>query len=138
MIFFGLSLKTSSYGLVIWTSKSPRWFLGIDLKTKRATICRLCHKTDRRATACNTRRDLATCFMWKQVRLGFPCLASRLAEVRRRLVHVTPLWRLHRNEVEDGRVNAMDCVGLCYPCFVVFFVLGNRGIVVFLVFYFDL
>jgi hypothetical protein len=32
--FFGLGLKTDSFGLVIWASKSPRRFLGLDLKTK--------------------------------------------------------------------------------------------------------
>jgi hypothetical protein len=32
--FFGLGLKTGSYGLVIWASKSPRWFLGLGLKIK--------------------------------------------------------------------------------------------------------
>jgi hypothetical protein len=32
--FPGLSLKTGSSGLVIWASKSPRWFLGLGLKTK--------------------------------------------------------------------------------------------------------
>jgi hypothetical protein len=31
--FLGLGLKTGTYGLVIWTSKSPRHFLGLDLKT---------------------------------------------------------------------------------------------------------
>jgi hypothetical protein len=31
--FLGLGLKTGTYGLVIWTSKSPRRFLGLDLKT---------------------------------------------------------------------------------------------------------
>jgi hypothetical protein len=31
--FPDLSLKTGSSGLVIWASKSPRWFLGLDLKT---------------------------------------------------------------------------------------------------------
>jgi hypothetical protein len=29
----GLSLKTYNYDLVIWASKSPRWFLGLGLKT---------------------------------------------------------------------------------------------------------
>jgi hypothetical protein len=33
---------------------------------------------------------------------------------------------LHRDQVEDGRVDAMDYVGPCYPCFVVFFVLCLR------------
>jgi hypothetical protein len=45
--FSGLGLKTGSSGLVIWVSKSPRRFLGLELKTKWASVCRLCHKTDR-------------------------------------------------------------------------------------------
>jgi hypothetical protein len=45
-------------------------FLGLDLKTKQGTVCRLQHKTNRRATAWDTRQDLATCFTWKQVKLG--------------------------------------------------------------------
>jgi hypothetical protein len=44
--FPGLVLKTGSYGLVIWGSKSPRRFLGLGIKTKRAMVCQLCHKTD--------------------------------------------------------------------------------------------
>jgi hypothetical protein len=44
----GLDLKTNSYGLVISVSKSPRRFLGLGLKTKRATVCQLRHKTDGR------------------------------------------------------------------------------------------
>jgi hypothetical protein len=44
--FPGLGLKTGSSGLVIWSSKSPRQFLGLCLKTKWASICRLRHKTD--------------------------------------------------------------------------------------------
>jgi hypothetical protein len=61
--FPGLSLKIGSYGLVIWISKSPRRFLGLGLKTKQASVCRLRHKTDERRTAWDTRRDLATCFV---------------------------------------------------------------------------
>jgi hypothetical protein len=37
----GLGLKTSSFGLVIWASKSPRRFLNLNLKTKWASVCRL-------------------------------------------------------------------------------------------------
>jgi hypothetical protein len=44
--FPGLGLKTGSSGLVIWASKSPRRFLGLGLKTKWASVCRLRHKTD--------------------------------------------------------------------------------------------
>jgi hypothetical protein len=44
--FPGLGLKTDSSGLVIWTLKSPRWFLVLGLKIKQTLICRLRHKTD--------------------------------------------------------------------------------------------
>jgi hypothetical protein len=47
------------------------------------------------------------------------------------MVHVASSWRLHGGQVEDGRVNAMGCVKPYYPCFVVFYVLGPRGILVF-------
>jgi hypothetical protein len=74
--FLGSGLKPNSYGLMIWAAKSPWWFLGLDLKTKWATICRLCHKTDKRMKiARDTRRDLVTYFAWKQVGLGFLSLA---------------------------------------------------------------
>jgi hypothetical protein len=65
--FLGLDLKTGSSGLVIWASKSPRPFLSLSLKTKHALVCRLRHKTDRGRSARDTRRDLAACFVWKQV-----------------------------------------------------------------------
>jgi hypothetical protein len=63
--FSDLGLKTGSSGLVILASKSPRRFLGLDLKIKQASVCRLRH----------TRRDLAAYLMWKQVWLEFPSLA---------------------------------------------------------------
>jgi hypothetical protein len=44
--FPSLGLKTGSSGLVIWASKSLRRFLGLGLKTKWASVCQLCHKTD--------------------------------------------------------------------------------------------
>jgi hypothetical protein len=44
--FPGLDLKTDSSGLIIWASKSPRQFLGLILKTKQTSVCRLRHKTD--------------------------------------------------------------------------------------------
>jgi hypothetical protein len=60
--FPGLCLKTGSYGLVIWASKSSRRFLGLSLKTKRASVCRLRHKTDGGRSARDTHQDLAACF----------------------------------------------------------------------------
>jgi hypothetical protein len=73
--FTGLGLKTGSSGLVIWASKSPRRFLGLGLKTKQASVCRLCHKTNGGRSPWDMRRDLAACLAWKQVWLGFPSLA---------------------------------------------------------------
>ncbi len=73
--FPGLGLKTGSSGLVIWVSKSPRRFLGLGLKTKWASVCRLRHKTDGGRSARDTRRDLAACLVSKQVWIGFPSLA---------------------------------------------------------------
>jgi hypothetical protein len=128
--FPSLGLKTGSYGLEIWASKSPQRFLDLGLKTKQATIYRLCHKTDGSSTAWGTRRDLADYFAWKQVGLGFFSLASRLMETRWRVVHVAPSWRLHQSQVEDGRIDAMGCVGLYYHCYVIFFLLYPRVIVI--------
>jgi hypothetical protein len=59
--FLGLGHKTDSYDLVIWASKSPRRFLDLCLNTKQTLVCRLRHKTDERAMAWDTCRDLAAC-----------------------------------------------------------------------------
>jgi hypothetical protein len=72
--FLGLVLKIGSSGLVIWASKSSRRFLGLGLKTKQASVCRLRHKIDRGRSAWDTCRDLVACLAWKQVCLGFPSL----------------------------------------------------------------
>jgi hypothetical protein len=73
--FLGLSLKTGSSDLVIWALKSPRLFLGLGLKTKWASVCRLRHKTNGGRSAWDTCRNLAAYLVWKQVWLGFPSLA---------------------------------------------------------------
>jgi hypothetical protein len=73
--FSSLGLKTGNSDLVIWASKSPRRFLGLDLKIKWALVCRLRHKTDGERSARDTHRDLVACFTWKQVWLEFPSLA---------------------------------------------------------------
>jgi hypothetical protein len=63
--FPGLGLKTGSSSLVIWASKSPRRFLGLCLKTKHVSVCRLRHITDGGRSARDTHRDLAACLVWK-------------------------------------------------------------------------
>jgi hypothetical protein len=72
--FPGLGIKTGSFDLVIWVSKSPRRFLGLGIKTKWASVCQFRHKTDGVRSMRDTRRDLAACFTWKQVWLAFPSL----------------------------------------------------------------
>jgi hypothetical protein len=47
------------------------------------------------------------------------------------MVHVVSSWRLCQVEAEDGRVDATGCIEPFYPNFVVFIVLGPRGILVF-------
>jgi hypothetical protein len=73
--FPGMGLKTGSSGLVIWASKSSRWFLSLGLKTKQASVYRLRHKTNGGRSTRDTHRDLVACFVWNQVWLGFPNLA---------------------------------------------------------------
>jgi hypothetical protein len=60
--FSSLGLKTGNSGLVIWASKSLQWFLGLGLKTKRASICQLRHKTDGWRLAQDMCQYLAVCF----------------------------------------------------------------------------
>jgi hypothetical protein len=44
--YSSLGLKTGSSGLVIFASKSSRRFLGLGIKTKQTSVCRLRHKTN--------------------------------------------------------------------------------------------
>jgi hypothetical protein len=97
----GLASKSVMDFLVEPQNHGGGGFPGLGLKTKWAMVCRLRYKIDRRAMTWDTRRDLVACFAWKQVRLGFPSLASRLMEARRRVVHMAPSCRLRRDQVED-------------------------------------
>jgi hypothetical protein len=47
------------------------------------------------------------------------------------MVHVASSWRLRRDQVKDGRVDVMGCIGPFYPNFAIFYVLGPRGILSF-------
>jgi hypothetical protein len=78
-----------------------------------------------------TRRDLVDCFVWKQVGLGFPRLASILAEMRRRVVHVAQSRKSREDQVEDGQINARGCIGPFYSTLIVFIVLVHRDSLVF-------
>jgi hypothetical protein len=56
--------------------------------------------------------------------------ASKLTEVRRRMMHTAPSGMLRRDEAENGRIDVMNYVGLCYPYFIIFIVLDPMNIVV--------
>jgi hypothetical protein len=45
---------------------------------------------------------------------------------RARMMHVASSRRSHGDEAEDGWVDAIGCIGLFYPKFVIFFVLGHK------------
>jgi hypothetical protein len=47
------------------------------------------------------------------------------------MVHMASSWMLCGDEAEDGRVDAIGCIGIFYPNFAIFNVLGPRGILVF-------
>jgi hypothetical protein len=38
---------------------------------------------------------------------------------------------VRRDQVEDGQIDVIGCVGPCYPYFTIFYVLATRSIVVF-------
>jgi hypothetical protein len=42
----GFPVWASKPATLVWPSKSPQRFLGLGLKTKQVSVCRLCHKTD--------------------------------------------------------------------------------------------
>jgi hypothetical protein len=44
-----------------------------------------------------------------------------------RMVHMVSSWRSCGDEAEDERVDATGCIGLFYPNFTVFIVLGHKG-----------
>jgi hypothetical protein len=44
------------------------------------------------------------------------------------VVHMASSWRSRKDEAKDGRVDVTGYIGLFYPYFVVFVVLGPRGI----------
>jgi hypothetical protein len=81
------------------------------------------------------RRHPTTCFIVKQVGLGFPSFASKLAEEQHQVVHVASSWRSRGSQAKDGRFDGVGCgaveVGPNYPSLDVIFVLAHEGILVF-------
>jgi hypothetical protein len=56
---------------------------------------------------------------------------SKLVDARWGVVHVISSRRSREDEVKDSPVDAMSYIGLFYPNFVIFVLLGSRGILVF-------
>jgi hypothetical protein len=71
-----------------------------------------------------------TCFVVKQVGLGFPSFALKLVEEWRRVVHVASSQRSRESEANDGRFSGVGCgvveVRQNYPSLVVIFLLAHR------------
>jgi hypothetical protein len=111
----GFASKPMATIFLVWHQNHGWRFLGFSLKTKQTSVCRLHQKIDGGRTTQDTRRDLVACFAWKQVTIEFLKLSLRLAEARLWMVHVTSSWRLHREEAEDGWIDAMSCIRLFYP-----------------------
>jgi hypothetical protein len=57
--------------------------------------------------------------------------ASKLVEKQRCVVHLASSQKSCEDEAEDGYVDAMGCIELFYPYFIVFVVLIPRGILIF-------
>jgi hypothetical protein len=110
--FSDLGLKTGSYGLVIYALKLPWRFFSLGIKTKRASVCRLRHKTDWGRTPRDMHWDLAACFAWKQVTLGFLSLTLRPTEAQQRVVHMATSRRLHQDQVKNRWVDTMGASDL--------------------------
>jgi hypothetical protein len=129
--FPDFDLKIGIYGLVIWASKSPWWFLDLCLKIKWMMVCRLRLKTvGGWVGAGHTSRSSGLrCVEARQTRVSQSDLKTSGGAMR--IVHVTSSRWLRRCQVEDGRVDATDCFELCYSYFAVFIVLGRRVILVF-------
>jgi hypothetical protein len=54
-------------------------------------------------------QHLVTCFVAKQVGLGFPSFASKLAKERWQVVHVESCWWSHGSEAKDGWFDGVRC-----------------------------
>jgi hypothetical protein len=80
-------------------------------------------------------QHLAAYFVVKKVRLGFSSFASKLAEERRRVVHMALSWRSCGSKENDGRFNGIGCgvveVRPNYPSLDVIFLLAHMCILVF-------
>jgi hypothetical protein len=83
----------------------------------------------------HTRQHPVACFVVKQVGLGFPSFASKLAKEGRRVVHVASLRRSRGSEAKDNWFDGVGSsaaeVGPNYPSLDVILLSAHRSILVF-------
>jgi hypothetical protein len=60
-------------------------------------------------------------------RVGVSQFKPKTSRGAAQIMHVASSWRSRGDEAEDGWVDAMSCIGLFYPNFAIFIVLGNKG-----------
>jgi hypothetical protein len=75
----------------------------------------------------DTRQDLAACFTWKRVGDRVSQSSLKTGGGATLMVHVASSRRSRGDEAEVGRVDATSCIGLFYPNFAVFIVLGHKS-----------
>jgi hypothetical protein len=127
-----LGPKIDSYGLVIWASKSPQWFLDLGLKTKAGNDLLVApqNRQEDEDSAGQTLRSSGLLHVEaSQARVSQSGLKTDGGAAE--MVHVTSSWRSRADEDEDGQVDAICCIRPFYCNFAIFYVLGPRGILVF-------
>jgi hypothetical protein len=134
-------LKTNGYSFLVWSSK-PRsmvWWFGSQnhhdgflvwtSKPSKRRFVSLCFKTNERIKTV-WGHALTSGGVTKQVGLGFPNFASKLAEERWWVVHVASLQRSCGSEAKYGWFDGVGCgtveVGPSYPSLDVIFLLAHR------------
>jgi hypothetical protein len=94
-------------------------------------VCQLCLKTDGRIKTARKalRSSILLCVKASRGRVSQPGLKTGGGAVW--MVHVSSLWRMCRDQVEDGRIDATSYVRPYYPYLAIFIVLSPMGSLVF-------
>jgi hypothetical protein len=105
------------------------WFVPQNLAGYSLSVASQNRREDEDGAGHTSRSSSLLCMEANRARVSQ--FASKPTEARQQVVHVALSWRLHRDQVKNGWVNATGCIGPCYPYFVIFIALGLMGILVF-------